>query len=141
MRSACSPSLSIERLCSLRQRRGDLSLEVIALTSRLNDVALPALLGCAIFILAGTLAIGHSIARPVRMLQRGAMRIGAGDWNTPIALDRRDEFGELAVRPEPDGGGPEDTADGARSGDRGARRTRRTRPKRPTGPRASSSPT
>jgi signal transduction histidine kinase/DNA-binding response OmpR family regulator len=83
-------------IVNLRQRRGDLSLEVIALTSRLNDVALPALLGCAIFILAGTLAIIHSIARPVRMLQRGAMRIGAGDWNTPIALDRRDEFGELA---------------------------------------------
>jgi len=81
---------------SLRQRRGEQSLEVIALTSRLNDVALPALLGCALFILAGTIATAHSIARPVRMLQRGAMRIGAGDWNTPIALDRRDEFGELA---------------------------------------------
>jgi signal transduction histidine kinase/CheY-like chemotaxis protein len=80
----------------LRQRRGDQSLEVIALTSRLNDVALPALLGCALFILVGTIATAHSIARPVRMLQRGAMRIGAGEWNTPIALERRDEFGELA---------------------------------------------
>jgi signal transduction histidine kinase/DNA-binding response OmpR family regulator len=80
----------------LRQRRGDQSLKVIALTSRLNDVALPAFLGCALFILAGTIATAHSIARPVRMLQRGAMRIGAGEWNTPIALERRDEFGELA---------------------------------------------
>jgi signal transduction histidine kinase len=80
----------------LRQRRGEQSQEVIALTSRLNDVALPALLGCALFILAGTIATAHSIARPVLMLQRGAMRIGAGEWNTPIALERRDEFGELA---------------------------------------------
>ena len=85
-----------QAIAYLRQRRGDQSLEVIALTSRLNDVALPALIGCALFILAGTIATAHSIARPVRMLQRGAMRIGAGDWNTPIALDRRDEFGELA---------------------------------------------
>ena len=44
--------------------------------------------------------------RPVRLLQRGAIRIGAGDWNTMIALDRGDEFGELAHEPEPDGGGP-----------------------------------
>src|SRR4029453_10971551 len=85
-----------QAIVSLRQRRGEQSLEVIALTSRLNDVALPALLGCALFILAGTIATAHSIARPVRMLQRGAMRIGAGEWNTPIALERRDEFGELA---------------------------------------------
>jgi two-component system, sensor histidine kinase and response regulator len=85
-----------EAITYLRQRRGEQSLEVIALTSRLNDVALPALLGCALFILAGTIATAHSIARPVRLLQRGAMRIGAGEWNTPIALERRDEFGELA---------------------------------------------
>jgi signal transduction histidine kinase/CheY-like chemotaxis protein len=85
-----------QAIAYLRQRRGDQSLEVIALTSRLNDVALPALIGCALFILAGTIATAHSIARPVRMLQRGAMRIGAGEWTTPIALDRRDEFGELA---------------------------------------------
>jgi signal transduction histidine kinase/DNA-binding response OmpR family regulator len=85
-----------QAIVHLRQRRGDQSLEVIALTSRLNDVALPALIGCALFILLGTIATAHSIARPVRMLQRGAMRIGAGEWNTPIALDRRDEFGELA---------------------------------------------
>jgi signal transduction histidine kinase/DNA-binding response OmpR family regulator len=80
----------------LRERRGDQSRAVIALTSRLNDAALPTLLGCALFILVGTIATAHSIARSVRMLQRGAIRIGAGDWNTPIALDRHDEFGELA---------------------------------------------
>jgi signal transduction histidine kinase/DNA-binding response OmpR family regulator len=85
-----------QAIVHLRERRGDQSRAVIALTSRLNDAALPALLGCALFILAGTIATAHSIARSVRTLQRGAIRIGAGEWNTPIALDRRDEFGELA---------------------------------------------
>ena len=52
--------------------------------------------GCAGFILFGAVFMAHSLAKPLRHLQRGAMRIGAGDWNTPIALERRDEFGELA---------------------------------------------
>jgi len=85
-----------EAIVHLRERRGDQSRAVIALTSRLNDAALPALLGCALFILGGTIATAHSIARSVRVLQRGAIRIGAGEWNTPIALDGHDEFGELA---------------------------------------------
>ena len=85
-----------QAIVQLRQRRGDQSGEVIALTSRLNDVALPALLGCALFMLAGTLATAHWIARSVRVLQRGAVRIGAGNWNTPIPLDGGDEFGALA---------------------------------------------
>jgi signal transduction histidine kinase/DNA-binding response OmpR family regulator len=42
------------------------------------------------------MVMGRSIAKPLRVLERGAIRIGAGDWNTPIAIDRRDEFGELA---------------------------------------------
>jgi signal transduction histidine kinase/DNA-binding response OmpR family regulator len=85
-----------QAIVQLRERRGDQSGEVIALTSRLNDVALPALLGCALFMLAGTLATAHWIARSVRVLQRGAVRIGAGDWTTPIPLAGGDEFGELA---------------------------------------------
>ena len=52
--------------------------------------------GCAAFILFAAVFMAHALAKPLRHLQRGAMRIGAGDWNTPIALERRDEFGELA---------------------------------------------
>jgi two-component system, sensor histidine kinase and response regulator len=54
------------------------------------------MVACAAFILFGAVFMGHSLAKPLQHLQRGAMRIGAGEWNTPIALDRRDEFGELA---------------------------------------------
>src|SRR5262252_2813305 len=54
------------------------------------------MVACAAFILFGSVFMGHSLAKPLRHLQRGAMRIGAGEWNTPIVLDRRDEFGELA---------------------------------------------
>src|SRR5215468_11627994 len=54
------------------------------------------MVACAVFILFGAVFMGHSLAKPLRHLQRGAIRIGAGEWTTPIALDRRDEFGELA---------------------------------------------
>ena len=63
---------------------------------RVIDLSVVGLTACALFILVGATAMGHSIAKPVRLLQRGAVRIGAGDWNTMIALDRGDEFGELA---------------------------------------------
>ena len=63
---------------------------------RVIDLSVVGLAACALFILVGAMAMGHSIAKPVRLLQRGAVRIGAGDWNTMIALDRGDEFGELA---------------------------------------------
>jgi len=52
--------------------------------------------GCAGFIVFGAVFMAHSLAKPLRHLQRGAIRIGAGDWTTPIALERHDEFGELA---------------------------------------------
>jgi len=60
------------------------------------NISVAALVTCAIFILLGAIAMSHSIERRVRLLQRGAIRIGAGDWNTMIALERGDEFGELA---------------------------------------------
>jgi len=65
-------------------------------TGRAIDLSVAGLCACALFILFGAIAMGHAIARPVRLLQRGAIRIGAGDWNTMIALERGDEFGELA---------------------------------------------
>src|SRR5439155_19116750 len=65
-------------------------------TSRAIDLSVAGLAACALFILLGAIAMGHAIARSVRLLQRGAIRIGAGDWNTMIALERGDDFGELA---------------------------------------------
>ena len=65
-------------------------------TGRAIYLSVAGLAACALFILLGAMAVGRSIARPVRLLQRGAIRIGAGDWNTMIAIERGDEFGELA---------------------------------------------
>jgi len=65
-------------------------------TGRAINLSVAGLAACALFILIGAVVMGQSIARPLRMLQRGAIRIGAGDWNTMIALDRGDEVGELA---------------------------------------------
>jgi signal transduction histidine kinase/CheY-like chemotaxis protein len=65
-------------------------------TARAIDLSVVGLVGCALFILIGAIVVGHSIARRLQHLRRGAIRIGAGEWNTPIALARDDEFGELA---------------------------------------------
>src|SRR2546425_7313953 len=65
-------------------------------TGRAIYLSVAGLGACALFILLGAIAVGHSIARPVSLLQRGAIRIGAGDWNTMIAIERGNEFGELA---------------------------------------------
>src|SRR4051812_23380745 len=82
-----------------RERRQTLLTQNAAMadaTSRAIDLSVASLATSAVFILLGAIAMGHSIARPVRLLQRGAVRIGAGDWDTMIALERGDEFGELA---------------------------------------------
>jgi signal transduction histidine kinase/CheY-like chemotaxis protein len=65
-------------------------------TERAINLSVAGLAACALFILIGAVAMGQSIAGPLRSLQKGAMRIGAGDWNTMIALERGDELGELA---------------------------------------------
>ena len=69
---------------------------MIDATGRAIYLSVAGLAACALFILFGAIVLGHSIQRPLRLLQHGAIRIGAGDWNTMIALDRGDEFGELA---------------------------------------------
>src|SRR5436190_13118404 len=69
---------------------------MIDATGRAIYLSVAGLAACALFILFGAIVLGHSIQRPMRLLQHGAVRIGAGDWNTMIALDRGDEFGELA---------------------------------------------
>ena len=70
---------------------------IVAATDRAIVVGLAGPIGCVVFILLGALAMGHSIARPVSLLQRAAHRIGRGDWNTRVSLDSRDEFGDLAT--------------------------------------------
>ncbi|MEX6664425.1 EAL domain-containing protein [Pseudomonas sp. W2-17] len=46
--------------------------------------------------LIGALLLARSLSRPVSALAQAARRIGAGDYATPVALDRRDELGLLA---------------------------------------------
>ena len=72
------------------------SVLLVFVGGRAIGLGTAAMVSCALFILFAAVFMGHSIAKPLRHLQRGAMRIGAGEWGQPIALDRRDEFGELA---------------------------------------------
>jgi two-component system, sensor histidine kinase and response regulator len=72
------------------------SVLLVFIGGRAIGLGMAGMVSCAAFILFAAVFIGHSLAKPLRHLQRGAMRIGAGEWNTPIALDRHDEFGELA---------------------------------------------
>jgi signal transduction histidine kinase/CheY-like chemotaxis protein len=69
---------------------------MIEATGRTSNLTITGLIACALFIVVGAVTMAQSIANPLRMLQRGAVRIGAGDWNTMIALPRSNEFGELA---------------------------------------------
>jgi len=83
----------------IKERRQSLMTQnaaIVVSTDRAIAIGLAGLIGCALFILLGALAMGHSIAKPVRVLQRAALRIGRGDWHTMVALDSRDEFGDLA---------------------------------------------
>ncbi|MGA4634972.1 putative bifunctional diguanylate cyclase/phosphodiesterase [Pseudomonas solani] len=55
-------------------------------------IALCALLGS----LAGALLLARSVSQPVRALASAARRIGEGDYQSAIELDRSDELGQLA---------------------------------------------
>jgi len=46
--------------------------------------------------LVGTLLLARSVSLPVRALAQAAKRIGEGDYNTLVALERSDELGLLA---------------------------------------------
>jgi len=47
--------------------------------------------------LIGTLLLARSVSLPVRALAVAATRIGEGDYETPVVLERSDELGVLAV--------------------------------------------
>jgi HAMP domain-containing protein len=70
--------------------------QMVAATNRAFNVSTAGLIACSLFILAGALAMGHSIALPIRVLRRAAVNIGHGDWNTVVPIHARYEFGELA---------------------------------------------
>lgn len=55
-------------------------------------------LGSLVFALFVAIYLTRSITRPIDILSRGAARIGAGDLDTRIQLEREDEFGILAGR-------------------------------------------
>ncbi len=55
-------------------------------------IALCALLGS----LAGALLLARSVSQPVRALAAAARRIGEGDYQSTLELDRSDELGQLA---------------------------------------------
>lgn len=46
--------------------------------------------------LLGALCLAREVSRPVSLLAEAAQRIGRGDYQTPVALKRRDELGFLA---------------------------------------------
>ncbi|QKZ06523.1 putative bifunctional diguanylate cyclase/phosphodiesterase [Pseudomonas eucalypticola] len=46
--------------------------------------------------LVGALLLARSVSQPVQMLAQAAARIGTGDYQTPVDLERRDELGLLA---------------------------------------------
>jgi diguanylate cyclase (GGDEF)-like protein len=47
--------------------------------------------------LVGALLLARSLSEPVNALARAAERVGRGDYQTPIELDRDDELGSLAT--------------------------------------------
>jgi class 3 adenylate cyclase len=53
---------------------------------------------CAMALLVSLLALfsAHLLTRPLRLLAAGARRLGAGETGVAVAIDSRDEFGQLA---------------------------------------------
>jgi len=53
-----------------------------------------------LFTIATTIVLGRKLAatitHPIERLQRGVMRLRAGDWHQPLVVSRRDEIGQLA---------------------------------------------
>ncbi len=73
---------------SLEQARGS----VVALNKQILLIAVAALVAS----LMGALLLARSLSRPIRHLAGAAERVGQGDYEVPLALDRGDELGNLA---------------------------------------------
>jgi two-component system NtrC family sensor kinase len=70
--------------------------DVAAVERRTNRSILALLVGAPLLAAGITFYVGRSIAKPVAQLSSGAQRLAAGDLDTRIEIDRRDEFGALA---------------------------------------------
>ena len=73
---------------SLEQARGS----VAALNRQILLIAVAALVAS----LLGALLLARNLSRPIRHLAGAAERVGQGDYEVPLALDRSDELGSLA---------------------------------------------
>ncbi len=58
-------------------------------------LVLVALLGIGVGMVI-SLLFSTSIVNPIRLLQQGALAVGAGKFDVPVAVRRKDELGELA---------------------------------------------
>jgi len=72
--------------------------EAAAVERRTHRWLVALLVGAPILAAAITLSIGRSIARPLARLREGAARLAAGDLDSRIAVDSRDELGALAAQ-------------------------------------------
>lgn len=73
---------------SLEQARGS----VAVLNKQILLIAVAALVAS----LLGALLLARGLSRPIRQLAGAAERVGQGDYEVPLALDRSDELGSLA---------------------------------------------
>ncbi|SDF75583.1 EAL domain-containing protein [Pseudomonas seleniipraecipitans] len=65
---------------------------IAALNQKILLIAMAALVAS----LVGALLLARSLSRPIRRLADAADRVGKGDYDVPLALDRADELGSLA---------------------------------------------
>ncbi|MGV8920335.1 MAG: EAL domain-containing protein [Pseudomonas sp.] len=81
------------QVIALLQSPLDQAMQAFApLDQKIIWIALAALFASLI----GALLLARSVSLPVRALARAAERIGEGDYQTPVALQRSDELGLLA---------------------------------------------
>jgi len=88
-------------LVSQLEREGYRELEMqlaSAQRGRRNMLQLLAILGCSGMLIAAIsgLLLTRSVLRPLQVLRQGAEKIGRGDLQQQIDLQRKDEFGQLA---------------------------------------------
>nr|WP_218169344.1 EAL domain-containing protein [Pseudomonas gingeri] len=91
---ASSTASSDSQVIALLQSPLDAAMQAFApLDQKILLIALISLLAS----LAGALLLARSVSQPVRSLAQAAERIGQGDYQTPLALQRSDELGLLAT--------------------------------------------
>jgi diguanylate cyclase (GGDEF)-like protein len=82
-----------ERVVAVLQRPLREALQPFA---RVNSVFFWLALGSLITLVAGSVIIARNITRPVQRLAEAARRIQSGDYASGVAVEQKDELGELA---------------------------------------------